>query len=113
MAGLHLFGEYRSGRRFVRNERFLFLVLFLLFIQRYLEGADADRGGAEVIAFVDFDVGVDLVVAFKDLGHLIGGDGVKAAAERGELDHIEIVIFCHISCRGVKAGMESPLIADA
>ena len=57
---------------------------------RRVEGTQANLGGAEVGDLVDFEDGVHVAAAFEDLLDLVGGDRVNAAAERVELDHLEV-----------------------
>ena len=49
------------------------------------QAADADTDGSQVVYLVDFQQGVELVAALQDLRHLVGGDGIQAAAEGIEL----------------------------
>ena len=51
--------------------------------ERREERAQADARRAEVRDLVELQHGVDAPVILKDRSHLVGGYGVKTAAERG------------------------------
>ena len=50
------------------------------------EGAETDGDGAEVGDLVDLDLGVETAAGLQDGAHLVGGDGVDAAAEGDQLE---------------------------
>ena len=54
-------------------------------------GAHTDAGCTEVIDLVDFQCCIDLIGSGQNVSHLISGYGVQSAAERVELDQIQIL----------------------
>ena len=45
------------------------------------QGADADAGRAQIVDLIDLQHGVDFAGAGEDIGHLVRGHGVQAAAK--------------------------------
>ena len=74
--------------------------------------ADADTGSAQIVHLVDFQDGVELVAPFQNFAHLIGGDGVQAAAEGIQLDQLQVLPIPHEFRRAVQPGMVDPLVVD-
>ncbi len=91
----------------------LALELGTLLLEGGHEGADTDAGSAEVRDLVDLEDGVDLAGSLEDLLHLVGREGVEAAAEALELDQVEVVALSDEAGRAVEAGVEHPLVDDA
>ena len=87
--------------------------LGLLVLERRHERADADARGAQVGHLVDLEHGVDLAAGLQDLLHLVGGQSVQAAAERVELDQVQVVAHRHKTGDGVQAAVVHPLVDDA
>ena len=58
---------------------------FLLFLfsdtQGGEQGADSNSGCSQVIDFVNFQAGINLVGAGENVVYLIGGNGIQSAAE--------------------------------
>jgi len=88
-------------------------LLLLLVAQGGEQAAHADAGGAEVGDLVDLEDGVDLPRRLEDLLHLIGGEGVEAAAEAVELDKVEVAALRGHLGGGVQARVVHPLVNDA
>ena len=121
------FGEFRigfhdgvehdlatGGRRFGAGlaESVVLLVAFTL-LDGGLERAQTDFRRAQVGDLVDFQHGVHVGLVRQDLGHLVGGDGVEAAAEGVELHELESRIGGHEMGRRVQTRMVGPLVGDA
>ena len=75
--------------------------------------ADADAHRAEVVDLIDLQAGVELAALFQKLADLVGCDGVETAAERVELDELQIVAPADEFRRGVEAGVVDPLVVHA
>ena len=121
------FGEFRigfhdgvehdlatGGRRFGAGlaESVVLPVAFTLFDGR-LKRAQTDFRRTQVGDLVDFEHGVHVGLVRQDLGHLVGGDGVEAAAEGVELHELESRIGCDEVGRRVQTRMVGPLVGDA
>ena len=76
------------------------------------QGADTDAGRAEGRALIDFDERMQLSGAGEEFRHLIGGDGVEAASERGQLHQFEVGARAHQRRGPVQTGMIGPLVHD-
>ena len=87
--------------------------LGLLVLKRGHERADADARGAQVGYLVDLEHGIDLAAGFQNLLHLVGGQGVQAAAEGVELNQVQVVAHRHKTGDGVQAAVVHPLVDDA
>ena len=87
--------------------------LGLLVLERCHERTDADARGAQVGHLVDLEHGVDLAAGFQNLLHLVGGQSVQTAAERVELDQVQVVAHRHKTGDGVQAAVVHPLVNDA
>ena len=87
--------------------------LGLLVHERCHERADADARGAQVGYLVDLEHGIDLAAGFQNLLHLVGGQGVQAAAEGVELNQVQVVAHRHKTGDGVQAAVVHPLVDDA
>ena len=74
--------------------------------------ADADTGGAQIVHLVDFQDGVELVAALQNFAHLVGGDGVQAAAEGIQLNQLQVLPIPYKFRRAVQPGMVDPLVVD-
>ena len=85
----------------------------LLVLKRGHERADANARGTQVGYLVDLEHGVDLAAGFQNLLHLVGGQGVQAAAEGVELDQVQVVAHRHKTGDGVQAAVVHPLVDDA
>ena len=62
---------------------------------------------------VDLEHGVDLAGGLQNLLHLIGGQGIKTATKREELDEVQVIAGGHEARRAVEARVEHPLVDDA
>ena len=51
---------------------------------------DTDPCGTQVVDLIDLQAGVDLVTSVQDLINFIGGNRVKSAAKRVQLDQIQV-----------------------
>ena len=87
--------------------------LGLLVLERCHERANTDARGAQVGHLVDLEHGVDLAAGLKDFLHLVGGQSVQTAAERVELDKVQVVAHRHKTGNGVQAAVVHPLVDDA
>ena len=87
--------------------------LGLLVLERCHERANTDTRGAQVGHLVNLEHGVDLAAGLKDLLHLVGGQSVQTAAERVELNQVQIVAHRHKTGDGVQAAVVHPLVDDA
>ena len=87
--------------------------LGLLVLERGHERANADARGTQIGHLVDLEHGVDLAAGLQDLLHLVGGQSVQAAAERVELDQVQVVAHRHKTGDGVQAAVVHPLVNDA
>ena len=76
------------------------------------QAADADTGSAQIVHFVDFQDGVELVAALQNFAHLVGGDGVQAAAEGIQLNQLQVLPIPYKFRRAVQPGMVDPLVVD-
>ena len=85
----------------------------LLVLEGSHERADADARGAQVGHLVDLEHGVNLAAGLKDFLHLIGGQGVQAAAEGVELNQVQVVAHRHKTGDGVQAAVVHPLVDHA
>ena len=97
-------GRHRRGIALLvglARGRCLGQALGLLVLERRHERADADARGAQVGHLVDLEHGVDLAAGLQDLLHLVGGQGVQAAAEGVELDQVQVVAHRHKTGDGV------------
>ena len=74
--------------------------------------ADADTGSAQIVHLVDFQDGVEFVAPFQNFAHLIGGNGVQAAAEGIQLNQLQVLPIPHKFRRTVQPGMVDPLVVD-
>ena len=78
--------------------------------ERREERAQADARGAQVRDLIELQHGVDAPVVLEDRSHLVGCYGVKAAAERGELDERYVLVLGGELRCVVEAGMVAPLV---
>ncbi len=85
----------------------------LLLVDGGEQRTQANAHSAQVGDFVDLDMGVNLILGFQNLAHLVGGDCVHAAAEGDELDEVHIPLGGDVACRGVQAGVIRPLVEHA
>ena len=92
---------------------FPFGLLVLLLLERGEQAAHANAGRAQVRHLVDLQNRVDLAGGFQDLLHLVGGEGVEAAAEAVELDEVEILAFGDDLGGVVETGVVHPLVDQA
>ena len=87
-----------------------------LFLPPHLHGgnqaADADTNGTQIVHFIDFQQGVELVAALQNLIHLIRGHGIQSAAEGIELQKLQIIPVPNKPGGGVQPGMVDPLVHD-
>ena len=91
----------------------LALQLGALLLQRRHERAHADARGAQVGHLVDLEHGVDLARGLQDLLHLVGGQGVQAAAEALQLHEVHVVAGGDEAGRTVETAVVHPLIDHA
>ena len=77
------------------------------------QGSQADRGGPEIGDLIDLEGRVDASGGLQDLLDLVRGHGVDAAAERVELDELEVVRISDEFGGLVEAGVVGPLVAHA
>ena len=61
---------------------------------------------------IDFQAGINLARAGKDIVYLIRGNGIQAAAEGIELNQVQIVPGAHKGGGSIKPGMIHPLVGD-
>ena len=94
-----------------RVDRALDLMLFP-YADRGKQGADPDSGCSQVVDFVNLQGSINLVGIRQDLSNLICCDCIQSAAERIQLDQIQIIHCFHIICRSVEPGMVHPLVHD-
>ena len=87
--------------------------LGLLVLKRGHERADADARSAQVGHLVDLEHGVNLAAGLQNLLHLIGSQSVQAAAERVELDQVQVVAHRNKTGDSVQAAVVHPLVDDA
>ena len=80
---------------------------------RRVEGAQTDFRSPQVGDLVDLQHRVDIAAALQDLLDLVGGDGIEAAAERIELDELEIRLVADSGGCLVEARVVGPLVAHA
>ena len=85
-------------------------VLLLPHMYGRQQTAYPDAGRAQIIHLIDFQHGIELAALFQYLTHLIGGDGVKAAAEGEQLHQLQIIPVPHKFRRRIQPGVEHPLI---
>ena len=90
---------------------------FLRFSLPHADGrdhrADADARRAEVIYLVDLQQRVELPDALENLFHLVDRDRVQAAAERVQLDQLQVVAFGDHLRGVIKACVIRPLVRGA
>ena len=77
------------------------------------KASDSDADGAEVVDLIDLEESIELACPGEDLGHLIGGDGIKAATEGGELNKLKVGTPADELGGGIESGVIDPLIDDA
>ena len=80
--------------------------------QHRQQRAQTDPRRAQIADFVQLDHGVEALVPFRDLPHLVGGDGVQPAAEGAELDQVDRPMGRREAGRMVKPGVVAPLVHD-
>ena len=109
-------GRHRRGIALLvglARGRCLSQALSLLVLKRSHERADADARGTQVGHLVNLEHGIDLAAGFQNLLHLVGGQGVQAAAEGVELNQVQVVAHRHKTGDGVQAAVVHPLVDDA
>ena len=74
------------------------------------QGAHADAGGPEVVDLIDLQCRIDLIGSGQDICNLVRGYRVQSAAERVELDEIQVLCCLHIVCGSVQTGVIHPLV---
>ena len=74
--------------------------------------ADTDSGSAEVVDLIDLQTGINLAASGQNLVNLIGGNGIETAAERVQLDQVEIVACLYVVCSCIQTGVVHPLVID-
>ena len=74
--------------------------------------ADADTGSPQIVHLIDFQDGVELVAALQNFAHLVGGNGVQAAAEGIQLNQLQVLPIPYKFRRTVQPGMVDPLVVD-
>ena len=77
------------------------------------QGSHADPRRAEVVDLVDLKAGVNLIGARENIAHLVGGNGIDAAAERVELDQLQVIAASHIARGRIQTGVVHPLVQYA
>ena len=73
---------------------------------------DTDTGCAEIVYLVNFQTGVDLAASVQDFIHLIGCNGIQAAAKGIQLNQVKILPCFYKACGSIKPGMIHPLVID-
>ena len=94
----------------LRGEFGLFIGLIL---QRGKQAANANAGSAQVGDLVDLEHGVHLARRLEDFLHLVGGERVQTAAERVQLDEVEVAALGRHLRRSVEARVVHPLVDQA
>ena len=82
------------------------------YADRGKQGADPDSGCSQIVDFVNLQGSINFVGIRQDLSNLICCDCIQSAAERIQLDQIQIIHCFHIICRSVEPGMVHPLVHD-
>ena len=114
--GLEILHELVGGQIAHRAAPFggrLLGFLVLLFFEGGEQAAHADAGRTQVRYLVDLQHRVDLARGFQDLLHLVGREGVEAAAEAVELDEVEVAALGDDLGGVVEAGVVHPLVDQA
>ena len=84
-----------------------------LILQRCQQAAYANTRRTQIGNLVNLEHGIHLARFLKDLLHLIGRDGIKAAAEAVELNEIEVLALRSHLRAGVQARVVHPLVNRA
>ena len=84
-----------------------------LILQRGEQAAHADARGAEVGHLVDLEHRVHLAGGLQDFLHLVGGQGVQAAAEAVQLDEVKVATLGGNLGGGVETRVVHPLVDQA
>ena len=84
----------------------------LLLVDRREQRTQANADSAQIGDFVNLNLGINLVLGFQNLAHLVGRDGVHAATEGHKLNKIHILLRRDVACRGVQAGVIRPLVQN-
>ena len=72
---------------------FRFLLLLFFGADGCQQRTDTDTGRAKVVYLINLQAGIDLAAAVQDFIHLIGCNGIQAAAKGIQLDQIQIILF--------------------
>ena len=89
------------------------LQLCLLLVQGCHQGADTNTCSAQVGDLVNLEHGVDFARSLKNLLDLVGGQCVKSATKREELDEVQVISGCNKASRTIQARVVHPLVNDA
>ncbi len=81
---LHLFGKIHPV--IGAGNHLVLIMLLVPDLQGRNQGADTDTGSAQVIYLINLKHGIYLAGTGQDIGHLVRGHGVQAAAKGVELD---------------------------
>ena len=97
---LHLFGKDHT----IHGSRLDDSFFFLLFLcpECCQKGTNTDAGSTEIVDFIDLQACVDLAAVLQNLIDLVRRDRIQAAAERIQLDQIQIIPRFHIVGGSVK-----------
>ena len=68
-----------------------FFILCLFCTDSSDQGTDTDPCRTQVVDLIDLQAGINLAASGQNLINLIGGNGVETAAERVQLDQIQIL----------------------
>ncbi len=108
-------GQVHALRRHLGHQagRSLALQLRALLLQGRHERAHANARGTQVGDLVNLQHGVDLAGLLQNLLHLVGGQGVQAAAKGLKLNEVKVVAGGHEARRAVQAAVVHPLVNHA
>ena len=84
-----------------------------LIFQRGKQAAHADARCTEVGHLVDLEHRVHLAGGLQDFLHLVGGQGVQAAAEAVQLDEVKVATLGGNLGGGVETRVVHPLVDQA
>ena len=84
--------------------------LFLYLFHGGDQASQADLDGTQIADLVDFQLGVQLSAVFQNPPHLVGGDGIDAAAEGHQLYQLHIRLGGDVLGSTVHSGVVCPLV---
>ena len=84
---------------------------FISYTKGRNQGTDTDARSAQVVYLIDFQHSIDLTGIRQNITDLVGSNRIKTAAERVQLDQVQIVLCFYKTCSCIQSGVIHPLVS--